>query len=208
MLAQLADIVQNAHQDMYVYSTSLGSPYDFETQRIWLADLPNYPQPARLVRNVRVQFANLVTDVAQVYPHPLLQCRSIVRTVVYPAPLTRVFVPQVFFGRYEDFVQIYSASNTLFPFLFVLDKITSETDYNVLHISDFTILFAGLINREDSLGVSNLNIVAQYFSKMFLNVDIKVKRIEEYARIAMGVDTFEIYVQAFSCERYLKQKYI
>lgn len=208
MLAQLAQRVSRLHQDMFVRSNSLSSPYDFETQRIWLTDVPILTPPTRLVQSVSVEFADGSTDTGFAGPHPTSSCLSIVRTLVYPAPLTKVFGPAVYYGRYEDLQQYYSASTTLFPFLFVLDTIRSSTDANVLHVAEFVLLLVGLADSRDSLSISGLNIVATHISNMLRNVEVKVNSVREYARISFEKDTFEVYIQAFECETYLLQRYV
>ena len=212
MLVQLEQKLSRMHQSTYAITTSLGSPYQYEVQRVWLADVPLVasPQLNNTVQTVQVEFADGTTDTATVTAHPTQTCKSILTVIAAapPPPIVRIFGPPLYVGRLEDLKRIYSASTTLFPFLFLLDNIKSTADYNVLHVSEFTLLLVGLVSRGSSVDISQLNLVSLYISEVLRNIDVTVNAVREFARISLDSDTWEVYIQAFTCETYLLQRYL
>lgn len=211
MLAQITNILARHHQKVYSYTQNNAPPFDFETQRIWLLDVPIFTGATNQIQFVQVEFTDGSTDQAQVIPHPE-PCKSIVRTLTAPTRvIQKVFGMPVLSGNEQDFIQVYSSTTTFFPFLFVLDSIKSTNiDFNIYHRLSFTVLLTGFIDAAQSKEqISAWNSFAHlYLPTMFANVFIDIVNIQEYNRVKVENKTAELYVLAIDCETSHLQKYL
>lgn len=212
MLSKITNILSRHHQRTYSYTPNAAPPYDFETQRIWLLDVPVFPNANNIIQFVQVEFSDGSTDTAQVLLHPTDSCKSIIRTLTAPTRvIQKVYGMPVLSGNEQDFIQFYSATTTFFPFLFILDSIKSTNiDYNIHHRLSFTVLLTGFIDATQSKEqISQWNSFAhQYLPQMFANVFVDITNISEYNRVKIENKTAEIYVLAIDCETTHSQRYL
>jgi hypothetical protein len=207
LLAHIVRRVSQLFQYVYAHPSSVGAQTIYEVTRVWLNDVPTYPQSIKQYQNVQVELKDGTIDFGTISNHPTNDCLSILTLPApYAIPVVKVFGPAVLAGNIENMLEVYSATNVPIPFLYILDTLsTNIIDTNIYQHVTFEMLFVGLINdREAAENISQLNIVASdYIPLMLRNIYVKVNEMSEYTDLKIAAPksfSGEFYVFKYSCE--------